>query len=40
VVKLEQALHAEMKVSQSLAEILVENGLISSEQLKIRLRRL
>lgn len=37
--KLEQALHYEMAVSQALAEILVENGLISSDQLKSRLRR-
>ena len=38
VLQLETALRAEMKVSKALAEILVENGLISSEQLKRRLR--
>ena len=37
--RLEQALRYEMSVSQALAEVLVENGLISSEQLKTRLRR-
>jgi hypothetical protein len=39
VAKLDKALRYEMRVSQALAEVLVENGLISSEQLKTRLRR-
>jgi hypothetical protein len=37
--RLHGALRYEMRVSQALADILVENGLISSEQLKNRLRR-
>jgi hypothetical protein len=39
VEQLEKALRYELSVSQALAEILVENGLISSEQLKSRLRK-
>lgn len=37
--RLEAALRKEIQVSQALAEILVENGLISAEHLKGRLRR-
>ena len=36
---LESALRQEIKVSQALAELLVENGLISTEQLKSRLEK-
>jgi hypothetical protein len=39
VERLEKALRFEMSVSQALAEVLVENGLISAEQLKSRLRK-
>ena len=39
VSRLENALRTEIQVSQALAEILVENGLISAEHLKGRLRR-
>lgn len=39
ILQLEAALDEEMGISQALAEILVENGLISAEQLKSHLRR-
>ena len=37
--RLEHALRQEIHVSQALAELLVENGLVSVEQLKTRLKR-
>lgn len=39
LVRLDRALRYEMSISQALAEVLVENGLLSSEQLKSKLRK-